>query len=91
MRSLLLWSALRARLCSAYSHAGALGWQGPDTILWVCHTSVRQTLSLQRLLKLIKVREPLCPLVFTQSKQQYRQRLLGLHSNFLGSNKLHQQ
>ena len=92
MSSLLLCSAVRPRLCSAYGHAGVLCWQCPDTLLWVCCMSVSiQTLSLPRMLKLIKVRELLCPLVFTQSKQQYRQHLLGIRSNFPGSNELHPQ
>lgn len=75
----------RPWLCSAPGHTGVLRWSCPDTLLWVCHMSVPiQILSLQRMLKLIKVQEPVCPLVFTQSKQQYRQHLLGLRSNFPG-------
>lgn len=67
----------------------AQGYQA-DSVQWVCRTSApTQTLSLQRMLKLIKVWELPFPLVSTQSKQQYRQHLLGLHSNFPKSDEIH--
>jgi len=87
MSSLLLCSAVRPQLHSAHGQAGVLGWQCPDTLLWACRTSVPiQTLPLQHLPKLIKLREPPCPLVFMQNNQQYRQHLLGLRSNLPRSN-----